>query len=369
MRESSETLAATVSCSHTVSAEVAPFYAGQPIPGIDAIEIADGSLEIDGTRDVPGALSFTVPRYMTDPDTGLDLDLLPLGEGQYALGCSGTQVEVTYKVGEPGGITDAIGLGFYKINDWAENDDGGIDVNAVSLEQIVSEARFLTTAQISGGMTFPTAVDLVLEDLLPLEVNADPTRTAAAAAYEEDRLAALTDLVNAWPARMRVDDSGTLTIDPPWDDVADAPAIVLTDGENGTLVSAPHSGTRDGIYNAVRATGESDGDVAPVGATAYLATGPRAWAGPFGNVPYFYASPLLTTVAQCEAAARTRLINLQNVAEPVTIECLPDPRLEIGDVVELHRGPEVLFLRIDTIRLGLVATGGSMTIGTHEVFR
>lgn len=362
MRAGSAYVAQLLTQSHRVYSTLAVYYNGVPV--LDAVPINDGSLEVDSTQDVPATLTASVPRFITTA-AGKILDLMPSTSGS-PLACDGTRVAVSYAVTRPGGAAETLNLGWYRISEWEEG-DGTVDLTATGLEAIVQEATLINPATIAAGTTYAAATKTLVGGLLPLRVTAPAAKITAAQSFEDDRIAALGTLLDAWPARMGVDDSGTLVIAKPYDDVNDRVVLTLTEGENGTVVAAPRSGTRDGVYNAVKASGEDNGDTAPVSAVAYLTTGPFRWNGPFGNVPYFYSSPLLTTAAACQSAAKTRLANLQVTASAVTVEAAPDPRVQVGDVVELVQTDQTRRLRVDSLALPLTAEGGTMTVTGHQI--
>lgn len=364
MRDSSELWEPTVAGSHTVASTVGCYYAGDPI--LDAVPISEGTLTLDSTQLIPGDLSISVPRYFT-PEDGVKRDLLPSFDSD-AFACNGQQLALSYTIGRPGHGTETIDLGWYRTSDWTE-DGAQLQVNAASLEAVLDEDRFLATVQLVAGTGFTDAVRTLVADLLPLQVGETVTGVLSGRSVEDNRLDALAHLVSDWGYRMWVDDSGVLNVDAGFDDDVDPAVAALADGEGGTVVAAPTAGSRDGVYNAVVASGESDGAVAPVSAVEYLLDGPRAWNGPYGNVPYFYSSPQLNSIGQCRAAARTRLTNLQALANPVNLTAIPDPRYQLGDVVALYYAGYVQLVRIDALTLPLTAAGGVMSVRGHEIWR
>lgn len=366
MRNVSANFAAMLNESHRVSCAIACYYDGRPVA--DEIPVTEGSLEIDATAAVPGQLTATLPRYLHDQTTGTVRDLLPTTDDDAPLGCSGTQVAVMYSVQIPGQTErESVDLGWFRISEWEEG-DGTVTINATSLEALIEEARLISPVTIPKGTPYATAARTLVGGLLPLKVTANAAKTTTMDPFEEDRLEALASLLNAWPARSKVNTAGVLEILPPVNDATDPIVAYLTDGENGTVITSPTSGSRDGVYNAVRASGEAEGDVAPVSAVAYLSSGPRRWNGPYGNIPYFYSSPLLTTKAQATAAAKTRLAALQVTAQPLEVEIAPDPRLEPGDVVSVaHHGWQRL-MRLDAVSLPL-SYAGTQTIKGHVITR
>lgn len=363
MRDVSDRAAEALAESHQVTTRLAVYYDGQPV--VDALPIEGGTLLTDDGANVRGELDVQVPLRFVDDDRRT-VDLNP-GGGRSLLDAEGTQVAVTYLIGLPRGGHEAVELGWYRINEWDADDTAGrVNASATSLEDVIREARFLDPVRVGKGTSYANAAAQIVGDLLPHVVTAEPGTVTGRQVFEEDRLGALGELLASWPARAFVDDSGTLVIAPPYDDDTDPTVATLTDGEGGTVVSRPTSGSRDGIYNAVKATGETtDTSTEPVSAVAYLTSGPRRWNGPYGNVPYFYTSPLLTTRSECRKAARTILARLQDRSVPFTVTAAPDPRLECGDVIEVHYRGEAHRVRIDTIDLPL--TPGTMTIVGHDI--
>ena len=158
--------------------------------------------------------------------------------------------------------------------------------------------------------------------------------------WDEDRLAALYDIADAWPARIRTDSWGNVMVLPPLPDRAE-PVLTLTDGEGGTVVDAPSADTREGRYNMVVARSSADGVTAS--GVAKVESGPLAADGDYHPVPMFYSSPLLLTDAECVAAARTRLASVLRPTMIRKVSLAPDPRVELDDCVELRVGGHSLY--------------------------
>jgi hypothetical protein len=364
MRQSSSAFSPTLVASHTVSATVSPFYG--TVSPIDSVPISEGTLTVDVSQLIQSSLSVTIPRFYTDP-AGVRWDLLPQSDDA-AFACNGQRLRLNYTIGRPGGFSETIPLGQFRISDWQEN-GAELQVNATSLEALIDEYRFIGVKELAGGMTLPSAINTIVAGVLPIRY-VTVTGTIAASAYEDNRLEALNSLLTDFGGyRVRVDDSGILEIAPAWNDRTDIAVGALVDGDNGTVVQSPTQGNRDSVYNAVNASGESQADTVPVNATAYQNTGPRAWNGVYGNVPYFYVSKYLTTVAQCLATAQKMLANLQVRALPVAIDAVPDPRWQIGDVLSLNYRGSISLIRIDSINLPLTAAGGAMTLTGHTLNR
>src|SRR5690606_17954166 len=118
---------------------------------------------------------------------------------------------------------------------------------------------------------------------------------------------ALEDLVTSVGKVCWWDHRGVLVIRTPPD-----PAVPVWDiahGRDGVLVSIARELSREGVYNAVVARGEGADTETPIQAVAVddNPASPTYWHGPFGKVPRFYSSPLITDVAQAASAAASLL--------------------------------------------------------------
>jgi hypothetical protein len=172
-------------------------------------------------------------------------------------------------------------------------------------------------------------------------VNVDSTLTDRSVPvgmqWDNDRMGALAEVLDAWPADARVTEDGLLLVEPISD--TGSPVLAITDGQGGTVVRWQSSTSRDGAFNAVVAQGE-DSAGNQIQGVAYDndSASPFRHDGPFSplTVPYFFDSPLLTTVPQCRDAAAARLLTLRRSASwMLTAEIVPHPGLVTGDIVSV----------------------------------
>lgn len=236
----------------------------------------------------------------------------------------------------------------------AEEDGQSVRVTAVGLLYLIQEAAFVSPFQPSG--TIASTLRALIEPALSANLDDAPDDRAVPSAinWDSDRLGAVYELLDAWPAVPRMNELGYLDVLPD-----DAPTVAVrsfTDRAGGTMVSAAGTSTREGGFNVVVATGTAD-DGGDVRAQAYVATGPWTYPGGSANplpVPFGYASPLLTTSEQCQAAADTVLRRKMReaVLRRYTITAVPDPTLQLGDCVSVTD---------DTVS-GLLCTVESMTL-------
>lgn len=108
----------------------------------------------------------------------------------------------------------------------------------------------------------------------------------------------------------------------------------------------------EGLYNEVVGKFE-DADGRPINvAPARITEGPLAVSGPLGYRTRYYASDFVRTVAQARSALQSILqqsSTLKTVTVPLDVPF--DPRLEVGDTVELEQSKETLTGTVERLKL------------------
>lgn len=179
---------------------------------------------------------------------------------------------------------------------------------------------------------------------LPLLRNVDDVEIPRSVAYEESRLDAVLNLGALLGGIPYVNSLNQVTLQPDeWGD----PTESLIIGPDGQIVEVQPDALEDsGIYNQV-VVRSHDNEQAGILATAEVGAGPLRYGGPFGRVPYFASSPYVTTEEQAQDYADALLPRVSAVpAAPYFIQCVPDPRREVGDVVPFEHRGEILLGRI-----------------------
>lgn len=292
-----------------------------------AVPVSDATEEGDRSLRVPERVVFTVPRVVRG------VDWSPTTE-DHPLAANGQRLHVKLGIGTVGGQAEVFARGRFLI-DRTTTDGDTVTVECVGLLKLIDEARLISPFQPTGtlGSTLRGLVEPALSILLDstLVDRAVPSTIN----YDEDRLGAVLELLDAWAADGRVTPDGYLAVAPAAQSLT--PVFTLTSGVGGTLITTPTGeSTREGAYNAVVARGTA-ADGGQVQGTAFdrSATGPKRYGGPFNPlpVPFFFPSPLLTTVEQAGLAAATVLARLQRqAAREFSVTAVPDPRLQLGDV-------------------------------------
>lgn len=235
-------------------------------------------------------------------------------------------------------------------------------VEAVDRAQIVADDRFVGREQPSGGTVF-AEVTRLLAGRVPYAGPGGGVSNAAVPSgltYQDDRLKAVADLADAVSADLIFTPSGSAKLS---SRVNGAVVWTIPEGTGGVRVSMRRVMTRDGVFNAVVQRGQtSDNQV--LQSVRSIGDGPLAYGGPFGRVPYFAASPLLTTQEMVDAAGLTTLARISQL-KPQTLEvvCVLNPALEVGDVVRLPIRGDYIDGRVVSMELPLIENQGTMRLG------
>jgi hypothetical protein len=177
----------------------------------------------------------------------------------------------------------------------------------------------------------------------------------------------LDNIVRAHGKQWYWDHRGVLTIkaipdpsDPVWEVMA---------GRGGALLKLSRRLTREGVYNAVVATGEGGDTLDPARGIAIDANpaSPTYFYGRFGRVPRFMTSPFIATDAQAFTAAQSELRKYLGLPYDVSLAAVPNPALEPNDpILTLANVREARRTHIiDTLTIPLTADG-AMTAQTRQ---
>lgn len=252
-------------------------------------------------------------------------------------------------------------IGRYQIKDWDDDDAGLITVKGESLIARPRDDKLRTLTSPSG--TLMSEVRRLLPPGMGVSFGAGLVNRAVpqSLSWSTDRWKNLTEIAQAWPALIRIDEWGQIVFRAPLPPVP-SPVLTLRDGEGGTLISAPRADSRADAYNMVVATSSST-DAADVQGVAAVTAGPMSINGPYGAVVKEWSSPLLETQVQANAAAATMLANSIRPAQSVPVTIAPDPRLQLDDAISVLRGGDrPLWGWVTGYELPLTVKDGAMRI-------
>lgn len=304
------------------------------------VPVESGSVAWSTSQQVQGKIQLTVPRLSRTAEGDL-VDWLPASP--YApLACNGQELRAYARVESSVAATASfeVPLGIFVITSY-DPDGTSISVTGASMLQRVDEDRLLRPQ--SPVSTLGREFRRLMHAPRGLVVSPSLVDRACPSdmSWQESRLDALYEIASAWPARLREQRDGTLHLLPPLPVSGITPKITLTDGENGTIISAKTSATRATIYNRIVARTNDSSDKARGAFQAVVDQehGPYSTRGPFGIKTKIISSPLIinsetaTNVAVEEL--RKNLFDAQKY--PVTLP--PDPTIWLDDSVRLAYSP------------------------------
>jgi hypothetical protein len=333
----------------------------------DGIPVSSGTEEDDRSLNVPERVTISVPRRTGRTDWSPTKVDSPLA-------ANGQRLRVQLGIGTTGGTIEWLQRGWYLIED-SETQEDIVNVNAVGLLALVQEARLVTPYQPTG--TLASSLRSLTEPALTVAIDDSLTDRAVPGAinFDDDRLQCVNEILDAWPAEGKMDPNGFFLVSQ--QSTSTTPLLLITDGEEATfdgtvyrtVVRADGTSTRDGAYNVVVARGTAS-DGGQVQGVAYdRSGGAHDVSGLFNTllVPYFFDSPLLTSVNECNQAAMTTLARLQrNGGRSFTVTMVPNPTLQTGDVIAVTTD-EVTGLVCTIESLKLPYKPGTMTLNIKEV--
>jgi hypothetical protein len=339
---------------------VAPGQTGVDPDGTE-IPILGGDVVLDANAEIRGSVDIETSSDQW-PTTATDL-ATPYGNELF--------VERGIKMG--GGTRIWVSQGYYRIDTVDQDSIPGSMVIAGSdrMSQVV-DARLVAPVQFGAAVTLESVVEQLVLEVLPdatfaIDVDFATATVGRAAVAEEDRFKFLAKLVRAHGKIWYWDHTGALRITSPPD--ATNPVFTVNSGSGGVLVKLARKLTRDGMYNAVLATGEGPDSDNPVRALAYDADpmSPTYWHGQFGKIPRMFSSPFITTTAQAKSAASSMLRRVLGLPSQVQFSAVPNPALEPEDpvrVVSPATGSRIHIL--ERLSLPLTNDGGPIAATTRE---
>jgi hypothetical protein len=326
----------------------------------DDVPIASATEEGDRSLNVPERVTLTVPRL----SRGM---LWSPVAADHPLGANGQRLRVQLGIGV-GGQVEWFTRGWFLVQD-AKTVGDDVNVTAVGLLALIQEARLVSPFQPSGTLV-STLRDLI-EPALTVDIDTALTDRAVPAAInmDEDRLGAFNEILDSWPAEAYVNEEGYLQVQPPASPLAE-PVLTLTNGAGGMVIEAAGASTREDAFNAVVARGTAS-DGGQVQGVAFDYSGPKAYGGDFNPlpVPFFFPSPLLTTITQAQEAARTVLARIKRrTALAFKVTMVPHPGLQAGDVVSITTDDYTdLACTVETLTLPWTAGGGAQTLTVRSL--
>ena len=365
MRPASDRFLSTVRASHTMTARarLCLTYQTGIDPDGESLTIGGGDVVLDATADVWSTLTLT-----TD-----GTNRWPYG-GDLSLGPYGNEIFVERGVQYGNGVTEWVSLGYHQIRELDQDNppDGPIVLSATDRMKGIIAAGLLTPRQFVPTDTFGAVVSSLVLDVYPdatieWDDATDLEPIGRSIVVESDRFATLTDVVKSRGKIAYWDHRGVLVIK----DLPDSTVPVgdITSGSGGVLVAMSRKLSREGVYNAVVATGEATDELPTARGVAVNNNplSPTYFYGRFGQEPRYYSSPLLSNDSEATKAAQTILDKGSGLPYNVNFTTICNPAYEPYDAITVkytNKRPAEIHV-IETLTIPLLAAD-AMTGTTRE---
>lgn len=242
---------------------------------------------------------------------------------------------------------EEVPLGVYRVEDVRQS---GVKTNratieGLSLESQVRDERFHKPRTLATGSA-QYWVRTLLEEVLPevgLSWRIEDTDLPELI-EERDRWGLIDgrsqdpSIARSLGARVFCDSRGYFSATPT-PSLTGGPVWSLHSGEEGLLIEPQLSLSRDKVYNQVVAIGEPEQDAAPI--TPAVASdddpvSPTYYKGPFGQVPLFYTSKLITSFPQAQKVALGLLAPRLGLQQTVNTTSIANFALEPDDILSIE---------------------------------
>lgn len=299
---------------------------GEVIP----LEHTGGSVSVDRGQAIRRTCTVTTADVSLIPRTPVD-----------KLAMYGARLRISRGVDYGDGSSELVPLGMFRLDEVVgDPTEGPVTLTGKDISSSVADDK-LTAPYRAVGTAAGAIEALILRSLPAASVIATAVDAAIGARtwdVEADPWAAVQEVAAAIGAVCYVNPDGIFVVGTLPDLLTTDPVWAVEAGEGGVYVKGSRGMSADKVYNGVLARGESaEANTAPV---QWLATdddtgSPTYWGGPFGRRPMFYSSSTLTTVFACQAAANLKLTAARAPNAKGDFSSLPNPALEIGDVIRV----------------------------------
>ena len=217
---------------------------------------------------------------------------------------------------------------------------GATTLAASDLGVWLQRSRFLTAFSATVGATRAGIISALVVDARPgtsvLDESGDTGVVGTAATWDEDRTQAIRALATDSELETYFDAGGRFVIRKVRS-LRSTPVWTIRPGDGGTLTRVERVMPLDRLYNTVVVRPSAVDGSQTWTQQVVQVTDPTHPRHPdrIGVVPYFWASPTITSAGQAIAAGRTILNRVLGTAETLQLEAIGNPALEAGDVIRV----------------------------------
>ena len=317
--------------SHAIEVRATAFLGDAVISGAEDLSVDGGTVRVDGRSNVRRSLSGL--RVVSTDGTAALCSLL---------GEPGTEILVERGVRYPTGRVEYAPVGRFRIDSLTDDleQDGAVTIEAPDRSARILDDRFLAPRSATEGITIVEQITRLIQESIPGALVYDESGSldpiTGGVVWERDRLDAVISLGQAIGCDVFADPSGAFRIRPTRG-LSSVRDWIVAAGTRGVLLGGQRAASREGVANLVVASSSATDGSVPVYAIAEDADplSPTYVAGPFGRVPRFFASPLLSTSVQCQSAADSILARTLGARGTLALSSIVNPALEVGDRIDV----------------------------------
>lgn len=321
-----------------------------PVGGVE-VNVIDGAVSLDSGANIRGTVELT---------TNGGVNVFPQRSIDY-LTPYGNELFIECGIELPNGSQEVVSQGYFRIDSVEQSNapHGVIRVTGYDRMKGIVEARLTIPMSFVTGTSVSSIFDTLILEVYPSatiefeDANFASSQLTSTQVAEEDRFEFLNNIVTSSGNVMYWDYRGILVIKA----VPDPTASVweVNAGAYGVLVDSTRAITREGVYNAVVALGESVNSTPPVRAIAFDndSNSSTYWFGDFGKVPRFFSSSFITTYAQALSAAQSLLKKTLGLPYSVNFASISNPALEPLDAITIDQLDIVAIHVVETLIIPL----------------
>jgi hypothetical protein len=330
MFNSSQRFADSIIGSHDVAVTCRVIDPNSQYVAADLL-VTGGSVSADASRKTRRQCSLT----LQDP-TG---ELVPEDVHDMLQPFSGYMIELQRGVSWRDGSQELYPLGTFmpyapKVTD--TDDSLEISVDGYDRSKIISRLRWTEPYAIESGTNTATAIRDLLTNRMPglrfafQGTGASVPATTLGTSTDNDPWDDATKLASADGMELFIDARDIVILRDIPDPESDPVVRTFTDDENCTFTSVTHATDADRMYTGVVVYSEGSEVVEPIRVEVWRDDTPL-------RIPYFFPTALITTEAQAIATAQALLRRVGRAEYSADMSVIPDPRMEVGDVVRVVR--------------------------------
>jgi hypothetical protein len=306
------------------------------------LHVVAGSVTADSRRSAMRDATITVV-----PDATLSFDAL------YALlGTPGLKLVVARGFQLPDGVQVVAPLGVFLVDELTYKRVGAasgweLTATCTDLSIRITRARWTQPYQIAAGTALADAINAAVLDRWSgaqtiISQATVPNVLGAQAVFQagdtSDPWADVLGLAASFGWLLSFSPAGVLSAQSVTPQASASPVFTFAAGATAIMTSQAKVVAADQTYNGVIVTGESSANDTPPRGEAWdlNPASPTYLYGPFGAVPMFYSSPMITTQAQAETVAAAMLAGALGKTEQLSWEQVVHPGLAPLDVVAVQ---------------------------------